>query len=127
MTPPQIKQELQSLLGSVKFMSKVTSTLAQKTHVMRSLLKRDVHFVWTPEMDSDFFAMQQAIAEATVLIHFDPTKQVVIETDASLKGLGAVLLQEGNPVRFLSKSLTKTEADYSNIEREMLAILFACE
>ena len=48
-------------------------------------------------------------------------------TDASLKGLGTVLIQEGKPVRFLNKSLTKTEADYSNIEREMLAILFACE
>ena len=52
---------------------------------------------------------------------------MTIETDASLKGFGTVLIQEGKPVRFLSKSLTKTEADYSNIEREMLAIVFACE
>jgi hypothetical protein len=44
-----------------------------------------------------------------------------------LKGIGAVLLQDGKPVKFLSKSLTKTEADYSNIERELLAVLFACE
>ena len=108
-------------------MSNFTPNLAQKTHIMRNRLKKDVHFVWTQEMDSEFAAIQQAIAEATVLIHFDPNKQVIIETDASLKGLVAVLIQEGKPVRFLSKSLTKTEADYSNIEREMLAILFACE
>ena len=37
-------------------------------------------------MDSEFVAIQQAIAEATVLIRFDPNKQVIIDTDASLKG-----------------------------------------
>ena len=71
--------------------------------------------------------IKQSIATATQLVHYDPSKPAVIETDASIKGLGAVLLQEGRPVRFLSKSLTATEAGYSNIERELLAVLFACE
>ena len=52
---------------------------------------------------------------------------MAIETVASFKGLGAVLVQDGRPEKFLSKSLTKTEMDYSNIERELLAVLFACE
>ena len=78
-------------------------------------------------MEKEFAAIQQAIADATVLIHFDPNNPGTIETDASLKGIGAVQIQEGKPARFLSKSLTKTEADYSNIEGEMLAIAFACE
>ena len=127
MSLPANKQELQSFLGSFNFISNFTSNLAQKTHTIKSLLKKDVLFVWTPEMDSEFAIMQQAKAEASVLIHFHPNKQVIIENDASVKGLGAVLIQDGKPVRFLSRSLTKTEADYSTIEREMLAILFACE
>ena len=45
MSPPANKQELQSFLGSVDFMSNFTSNLAQKTHIMRSLLKKGVHYV----------------------------------------------------------------------------------
>ena len=125
--PPTNKQELQSFLGAVNFMASFISHLSQRVYVMRGLLKKDVHFVWTSDMQHEFDNIKQAIANATALSHFDTDKPVVIETDASLKGLGAVLMQDGKPVKFLSKSLTKTEAGYSNIERELLAVLFACE
>ena len=49
MSPPANKRELQSFLGSVNYLSNFTSNLAQKTHIMRSLLKKDIHYVWTPE------------------------------------------------------------------------------
>lgn len=55
------------------------------------------------------------MANAVKLIHYDPNKPAVIETDASLKGLGAVLIQDGKPVHFLSKALTPAEVNYSNI------------
>ena len=48
-----------------------------------------------------------------------------IQCDASKKGLGAVLLQESKPVMYVSRALTKTEQRYSNIKRELLAIVFA--
>ena len=60
-------------------------------------------------------------------IHYDQNKPAIIETDVSLKGIGAVPTQDGKPVRFLSKALTPAEANYTNLERELLAILFACE
>ena len=103
--------------------------LSKKTYLMRGLLTKDVNFVWTGNMEQEFKSIKEAIANcnATQLTHFDPNKQMVIETDTSLKGLGAVLIQEGKPVKFLSKSLTKMESDYSNIERELLAVLFSCE
>ena len=97
MSPPANKQELQSFLGSVNSMSNFTSNLAQKTHIMRSLLKKDVHYVWTPDMEKDFVAIQQAIADVTVLIHFDPNKPVTIETDAYLKGLGLCYFKKESP------------------------------
>ena len=46
------------------------------------------------------------MANAVQLTHYEPNKSAVIETNASLKGLGAVLIQESKPVRFLSKALT---------------------
>ena len=78
-------------------------------------------------MQKELDTIKNNIANAVQLTHYEPNKSAVIETDASLKGLGAVLIQDGKPVRFLSKALTPAEANYSNIERELLAVLFACE
>lgn len=98
--------------------------LTKKTHLMRSLLKRDTHFVWTSDRQKELDTTKEDIANAVKYIHYDPNERAFIET---LKGLGAVLIQNGRPVRFLSEALTPAEANYSNIERELLAILFACE
>ena len=71
--------------------------------------------------------IRNEIVNAVQLSHYEPNKSAVIETNASLKGLGAVLLQDDKPVLFLSKALTPTDANSSNIEREPLTVLFACE
>ena len=78
-------------------------------------------------MQKELNTIKNDITSAMELIHYDPNKPAIIETDASLKGIGAVLIQDGKPVRFLSKALTPAETNYTNIERELLAILFACE
>ena len=62
-----------------------------------------------------------------VLTYFDKTKKHTIQCDASKKGLGAVLLQDSKPVMYVSRALTETEQRYSNIERELLAIVFELE
>ena len=108
-------------------MSTFIPNLTKKTHLMRSLLKRDVHFLWTSDMQKELDTIKNEIANAVQLTHYEPNKSAVIETNASLKGLSAVLIQDSKPVRFLSKALTPAEANYSNIERELLAVLFACE
>ena len=52
---------------------------------------------------------------------------MTVQVDASQRGLGACLLQEGEPIAYASKSLTNTETRYTNIERELLAIVFTCQ
>ena len=57
-----------------------------------------------------------------------PDAETTIQTDASLKGLGAVLLQDGQPVCYASKALTEVEQQrYSNIEREALGVVLGLE
>ena len=65
--------------------------------------------------------------EAPVLAYYDPSKELIIECDASQSGLGTVLLQEGRPIAYASRALTPTESRYAQIEKETLAVVFSLE
>lgn len=73
--------------------------------------------------------MKKVIAAYTKLGHFDPKLETIVETDASDKGIAAVLIQvfpEGErPVMFISRTLTETERKYPIIHREALAVVWA--
>jgi len=71
-----------------------------------------------------FEQVKQIISEAPVLKLFDPKEDVELQCDASDRGLGACLMQAGQPVAYALRSLTDTEVNYAQIEKEMLAILF---
>ena len=84
------------------------------------MAKDKIPFNWGSEHQSVFTQMKQEIVSAPILAHFNPKKQTVLQTDASIKGLGACLLQEEKPVYFASKALT--EAQWA-IELDSLASL----
>ena len=71
--------------------------------------------------------IKQAVTSANSLKYFDSTKPVTIQVDASTRGLGATLFQDQGPIEYRSKLLTETEAHYSNIEREMFAVVHGLE
>ena len=70
------------------------------------------------------FALKNALASLPVLRLFDHSQPVVVSVDASPIGIGAVLLQSGQPVAYSSTSLTETQKCYFQIEKELLAIQF---
>ena len=71
--------------------------------------------------------MKAAIVDVRTLTKYDPQDELPLKVDASTNGLGACLMQEERPVSFASKSLTKTESNYSSIERESLTVVFGLE
>ena len=62
-----------------------------------------------------------------VLKFYDPLAEVTLQCDASEYGFGATLLQDGQPVAFASSTLSPTERNYAQIEKEFLAIVFGCQ
>ena len=63
-------------------------------------------------------------AESFWLKYFDLAQTVKVQVDASSRGLGACLMQGGQPIQYTSRALTKTEKRYSQIEKEMLSVVY---
>ena len=124
---PQDAQELQSFLGIATYMAPFIPNLSALSEPLRNLLKKGTDFHWSPSHSTAFEKIKQAICRQVSLTYFDPKKETVLQVDASLRGLGSALVQEGKVVAFASRSLTDTETRYANIEREMLAVVVACE
>lgn len=124
MKPPKDVKSLQSFLGLVNYLTRYSGRLPTLSAPLRDLTKKDTAYSWGPEQDWAFTEVKKEVSSLGVLRYFDLHAETVIETDASLKGLGAVLLQDALPVWYASKALTKTEQWYSNIEREALGIIW---
>ena len=62
-----------------------------------------------------------------MLKYYNINEEITLECDASQYGLGAAMKQNGQPVAYASRALTQTESQYAQIEKELLAIVFACE
>ena len=106
--------------------------LSHHTEPLRAVLKKDV-FHWDDQQTRSFQQVKTLIAKAntTLLRYYDRNLLVTVQVDASLRGLGACLIQQhkgkDQPIASASKSLTDAETRYTNIERELLAIVFACQ
>ena len=129
MTPPIDKQQLASFIGMVTYMGNFMPHLSHHTEPLWAMLKQDAVFAWDEMANASFQKIKDLIAKSATkpLRYYDRRKPVTVQADASQRGLGTCLLQEGESIAYASKSLTDTETRYANIERELLAIVFACQ
>ena len=127
MPAPEDKKGIQRLLGSLNFFARYIPNMSTITHPLRELLGKNTPFHWTQTHDHALNQIKKILASAPVLEYYDVNKPVILEADASSVGLGAVILQEGKPIAYGSRSLTTTQTHYAQIEKELLAIVFGCE
>lgn len=126
MESPKDLQALHRFLGMITYLTNYLPSLATVAEPLRRLTNKEAPWVWNREQEVAFVRLKELVTSAPVLRYFDTNKDVVIQCDSSSVGLGAVLMQDGHPIVYASKTLSNTERKYAQIEKETLAILFAC-
>jgi hypothetical protein len=124
---PVSVKELRSFLGLAGYYRRFVRHFSLIAKPLTDLLKKGSIFAWTDQHLQSFEALKQAITSAPVLVLPDFAQPFVLETDASGTGVGAVLLQRGHPLAFMSKALGPCLQGLSTYEKEYLAILMAVE
>ena len=127
MPPPQDKKGVERLLGVLNYVAKFIPDMSSITQPIRELLKKEVQFIWEWEQEEAFQKIKEKLSVAPALVFFNVKKPTTISCDASQSGLGAVLMQENRPVAYASRALTSAETRYAQIEKELLAVVFALE
>ena len=130
---PSSTSEVRSFLGMVTYCAKFIQNFSDITKPLRELMKKNVQFHWKQHHQHAFQKVKDALTSDTVMAYFDKSKQTELTTDASPWGLSAILSQctpgseDRRIVAYVSRSLSPVEQQYSQTEREALAIVWAVE
>lgn len=124
---PSLVKEVRSFLGLAGYYRKFVQGFGIICKPLTNLLKKGAVFLWTDDHASSFQALKTSLTAAPVLALPNLHKPFVIETDASNKGIGAILQQEGHPDAYVSRALGPRNQALSTYEIECLAILLAIE
>ena len=128
---PTTKRRLQAFLGLANWDRRFISGLAEATRPMEQLLKKDVRFKWTEEMEKSFQLVKTKFLNAKSLFLLKKDWKYGIETDASTVGLGARLFQfnEDNnkeeTIAYASRALKPVETKYTTVELEALSVIWS--
>ena len=122
--------ELKSFLGMVNFYGKFLPNLSSTLEPLHELLRKGTRWVWRSRQQEAYDTAKALLQSSQVIVHYDPEKELLLSCDASPYGVGAVLAHKMNdgserPIAYASRTLSKPERGYSQLDKEALAILFA--
>lgn len=126
---PSDIHQLRSFLGAANYYGKFVHKMKTLRAPLDKLLEKEVDFVWTSEQQKAFESLKQVLSSDLVLTHYDPKKKIVLATDASQYGMGAVLMHEFadgtlHPVMHWSSTFNAAEKNYPQIQKEARALVF---
>ena len=127
MPTPKDVPAVQRLLGLAQYLSNFLPHLSEITKPLRELTQRDTEWVWDQAQERALDTLKRTVSSTPVLHYYNRNEDVTLQCDASQSGLGAVLLQNYQPVAYASRAMTQTETRYAQMEKELLAIVFACD
>lgn len=122
---PETTKQIKSFLGMTGFYRKFIKDYAKITSPLTKALRKDEKInTYDPNYILAFEKLKEIVTNVPILKYPIFTKKFKITTDASNFAIGAVLSQEGHPIAYASRTLNKTETNYSTIEKELLAIVW---
>ena len=124
---PPDKETMHSFLGLVNFLNRYTPRLAELYSPLRKLILRDSHYTPGDPEHAAYDTIKAEFQKKIILPYFDRNKETILQTDASKKGFGAVILQEEQPIYYASRALTSAEKNYQNLECEAQAAVWGME
>ena len=124
---PHDKETMHSFLGLVNFLNRYTPRLAELCSPLRKLILKDSHYSPGDPEHAAFDTIKAEFKKKIILPYFDRNKETILQTDASKKGFGAVILQEEQPIYYALRALTSAEKNYKNLECEAQAAVWGME
>ena len=128
---PKNKKGLQAFLGAINYYRMFIENLGDIADPLYELLRKNAKYIWSERQSEAVDTLKQKLVEAPILVYPDFSKKFIIHTDASLKGIGAVLMQVHDetlkPISYVSKCLNEAQRKYSATKREALALIFGLE
>ncbi|KAJ8724121.1 hypothetical protein PYW07_008101 [Mythimna separata] len=126
---PENVSQLKSFLGMVNYYGRFIPNLSTLLQPLHNLLKKDSGWKWDSKCDRAFVETKRLLLSERVLAHYEEGRELVLSVDSSAYGLGAVLAHrysDGSerPVSCVSRTLNASERNYSQLDKEALAILF---
>ena len=125
---PKDATQVHQFLGLASYYRRYIHSFSDIAAPLNALTKKDTPFTWNQDCKDACTALKRRLTQAPVLTYsrFDhQASEFLLQTDASTVGLGAVLEQEGHVIAYASRSLTASERQYSVIQRECLAVVYA--
>ncbi|QRW24431.1 Retrotransposable element Tf2 protein [Rhizoctonia solani] len=124
--PTKIK-EVQSFLGFANFLCCFVANFSHMARLLHNLVKKETLWKWGTKEQEAFQGLKDAITNAPVLCHADPSRPYFLETDASGAALGSILSQQQedsclHPLGFLSESFKGAKQDYNTHNKELLVL-----
>ncbi|TYK23813.1 pol protein [Cucumis melo var. makuwa] len=122
---PSTISEIGSFLGLAGYYRRFVEDFSRIASPLAQLTRKGTPFVWSPACESNLQELKQKLVSAPVLTVPDGLGSFVIYSDASKKGLGCVLMQQGRVVDYASRQLKSHEQNYPTHDLELVAVVFA--
>ena len=111
----------------INYHGKFIRNLSSILQPLNQLLQGNQEFKWSPRCEEAFKKAKDSLSSSNVLVHYDPSLPVILESDASQYGIGAVIFHrfpnsDERPIAYASWSLNSSEKNYSQIEGEVLPL-----